>query len=120
MAHERARSLTPILDCIEVAGSVDPGIPSRNNTSYSSDEYQETEMESDSQSSIDQDDAALLKSLDSGSRARARFQLSPDKSPRLEVRANANPPRLPHCHPCLLFTCWFTASRLPAFLPLIP
>lgn len=94
MAHEGGRNTTPILDCIEVAVSASP---SRSNTDYSSDEYQATHIESDSEDSLDPRDTAIVESLDSGSRARARFQLSPDKSSRLEVRANTIP-RVCHVH----------------------
>lgn len=95
MAHNRAPSKTPILDCIEVAGSANG---SRSDIDHSSDEYQESEAMSDSDDNFDPCDTTLLDSLDSGSTARARFQLSPDKSnstsnkpSRLQVRRKYNP-----------------------------
>lgn len=94
MAHNRAPSTTPILDCIEVAGSANG---SRSDIDDSSDEYQESEAMSDSDNNFDPCDTTLLDSLDSGSTARARFQLSPDKSnsaskksSRLQVRRKYN------------------------------
>lgn len=109
MAHNRAHSTTPILDCIEVAGSAND---SRSGIYDSSDKYQEFEAMSDSNDSFDPRDTTLLDSLDGGSTARARFHLSPDKSNSISNK----PSRLQVCRKYISRACHTANLTFPSLI----